>query len=138
MWRGLSLLAATEVGSAMKRSVVGAVIYLVALLCLAVAFGFLVAAGHDVLAEAYGDTRASLILAGLFAAVGAVIMLVSAWIRSRARHRRTLATTAMVVAPAMAPSVVRTVIRHPGVSAGVVAGIVALGAILGRQWGKES
>lgn len=138
MWRGLSLLAATEVGGAMKRSVVGAMIYLVALVCLAVAFGFLVAAGHDVLAEMYGDTRASLILAGLFAAVGVVIMLIAAGIRARARKRRTLATTAMVVAPAMAPSLVRSFVRHPGISAGVVAGIVALGAIMGRQWGKES
>lgn len=138
MWRGLSLLAATEVGSAMKRSVMGILIHLVALLCLACAFGFLVAAGHDVLAESYGATRASLILAGAFAALGAVIMLVAAWVRSRARNRRTLATTAMVVAPVMAPSAIRAVVRHPGISAGVVAGIVALGAVLGRQWGKTN
>lgn len=138
MWRGLTLLAATELGSAMKRSVVTAVIYAVAGLSLLCALGFLVAAGHNVLAEWYGGTTASLILAGVFCLLAIVIMLFAGLIRRQARRRRSLASTALVIAPVMAPPAVRAFVAHPAIGAGVVAAIVALGAIVGRQWGKTS
>jgi cytochrome bd-type quinol oxidase subunit 2 len=138
MWRGLTLLAATELGSAMKRSVMSVVIYALAALSFLCALGFLVAAGHGSLAERYGDTMASLILAGIFFLVAIVIALFAGLARRQARRRRSLTSTALVVAPVMAPPALRAFVAHPAIGAGVVAGIVALGAMVGRQWGKTS
>ncbi|MBY0396847.1 MAG: hypothetical protein K2X91_10320 [Thermoleophilia bacterium] len=115
-----------------------AVIYGLAALSLLCAVGFLVAAGHGGLAERYGDTSASLILAGVFFLVAMVIALFAGLIRRRARRRHSLASTALVVAPIMAPPAVRAFVAHPAIGAGMVAGIVALGALVGRQWGKTS
>ncbi|WP_296575310.1 hypothetical protein [Phreatobacter sp.] len=135
MWRGLTLLAATELGSAMKRSVATVITSVLAAASLICALGFLVAAGHGVLADSWGATAASLIIAAIFFLLAMVIMLWAGLVR-RQRRRHSLATTAMMVAPAMAPPAVRAVASHPVIAAGVIAGIAALGAVLGRQRGK--
>jgi len=135
MWRGLTLLAATEFGSAMKRSVTTVVIYVLAAASLICALGFLVAAGHGVIADRWGGTAASLIIAAIFFLLAMVIMLWAGLVRRQGRRHR-LATTAMMVAPVMAPPAIRALAAHPVIGAGVIAGIAAIGAVLGRQRGK--
>jgi hypothetical protein len=138
MWRALSLLAATEVGGAVRRNVVIFMIYGLALIVFAAACGFLIAVAHALLAAAYGPIGASLIIAGVLLAVALGLMFVGFYMRHRVRRRGTMATAALVAAPLVAPAAIRTLAANATLGAGVVAGVVAIGALVGRQMGRNT
>ena len=137
MWRGLTLLAAGEFGAALKRHTVIAVIYGIALFMMLLACGFVLAALHSLLADRYGSVAASLIVAGALFTIALVILLVGLQMRRQARQRTALAATALMMAPALAPTAARALGSRATLGIGIVAGVMALGAVLGRQIGKD-
>lgn len=137
MWRGLSLLAASEVGGAVRRNVAIYTVYGIALVALIAAGGFVAAAAHVLLAERYGTAIASLILAGVLLVAALALMLTGLYLRHRSRRKTALATTALMVAPAVAPTAIRALASSSALGVGVVAGAVALGALAGRKLVKN-
>jgi hypothetical protein len=139
MWRGLSLLAARQVG-AMARNRAALVAAWTAVALVGAAGGaFLVAAAHAAIAEAHGTIIAHLAVAGGLFALAAVMALATVLWRRRMRRRRdTLAATALMVAPAVAPTALRAIAANPAVSATVVAGAAALGAAVAHQMNKDT
>jgi hypothetical protein len=137
MWRALSLLGAAELGGAVRRNVTVYMIYGLALLVFAAGCGFLIAAVHVLLAQAYGAIGASLIIAGALMGVALVLFLVGLYLRHRVRRRSAVATAALVAAPMVVPAARRVLTSNPTIGAGLVAGAVALGAIFGRQLGRS-
>jgi hypothetical protein len=137
MWRALSLLAATELGGAVRRNVVIFMIYGLALIVFAAACGFLISVAHALLAVAYGPIGASLIIAAVLLIVALGLMFVGFYMRHRVRRRSAVATAALVAAPVVAPAAIRALASNATVGAGLVAGAVALGAIVGRQMGRS-
>jgi FtsH-binding integral membrane protein len=138
MWRGLSLLAARQVG-AMARNRAALVAAWTSVGLVGAAGGaFLVAAAHAAIAEAHGTIIAHLAVAGGLFALAAVMALATVLWRRRMRRRDALAATALMVAPAVAPTALRAIAANPAVSATVVAGAAALGAAVAHQMNKDT
>lgn len=133
MWRGLALLAAGELGVAVKRGAAIAVVNAVAVLCLLAALGFALAAVHGVLGEWYGANAASLILAGAFFLLALLVWSAAALMRRRARDRRAVATALALTAPVAAPAAIRALTSRTGLGAGLALGLAALFAVLSQK-----
>lgn len=133
MFKGLALLAAGEVGGAVKRKLTAYVLFAIAGLIALAGLGYLLGALHIWLSVNYSPIQASLFIAGglfvvalAFAIAGAIVA------RRKASNAQALQTAAAVAA---APLALRAASKiNP--TALVALGVVAVGAILGRKLGK--
>lgn len=117
---------------------VAAWLAMVAVAALA-AFIFLCVAAYDWLALQFGSVFAGLIMAGVFVVIALIGLIVSAWLRRRARERAILERTARAHAPswlldprllAMAVQIGREIGWQRIVP-------VALLGFMAAQWGRE-
>jgi hypothetical protein len=134
MLGGLGAFIASEVGGAVRRNVIIYGLYGLAALLLVCAAGYVLGALHTVLTIHYGSAQASLIIAGGLLVGSLLILGVAAYLRSRPRPARPLATTALVAAPIAAKLMGSRMTWRMGLAGA----LVVLGAVLGRQIFKES
>ena len=133
MLKGLSFLAATELGKAVSRNMRAAIYFGVGGLVAVIGLVFLVLAGHSWLALHLTEIEASLVVAATLLSIAGILMLFGASIRKRRTGSTSLASTAV----AMAPFAAGLVGRRSGVSTLILAGVVLLGALAGRQAGQR-
>jgi hypothetical protein len=130
MLGGLGAFIASEVSVAVRRNITVYGLYGLAALLVLCACGYALHALHTVLALSYGTVAASLWIAGGLLLAGLISFGIGAYVRSRKRPARPLATTALVAAPVAA----QLLGSKLGWRAALVGGVVVLGAILGRQF----
>lgn len=131
MWKGLALLAANEMGGAVRRRAMAIGFYVFASIIALIAGVFGLNALHTWLSYQYTDILASLMIAGGLL----VLALILAVIGLYQKHRST--ATDGTSAALMAAPIAATLIGRK-LSAGSVAVIATLvaGAVLGRRIGK--
>jgi hypothetical protein len=133
MWKGLSLLAANEVGGAIRRNVLATGIYGMAGIVglIGVVFGLVAFQGW--LSLRMSAIEADLLIAGLLLGVALLIAIVGAYTKHRRRTSTALTASALLAAPIAAGVIGKRL------NLGTIAliGVVALGAMLGRQLGRD-
>lgn len=130
MFGGLGAFIASEISGAVRRNLIVYGLYALAVLLVLCSCGYALHALHTVLALSYGAVAASLWIAGGLLLSAFISFGVGAYVRSRKRPARPLATTALVAAPVAA----QLLGSKLGWRAALVGGVVVLGAILGRQF----
>ncbi len=133
MLKGLSFLAATEIGRAVSRNMRAAIYFAIGGLLAVLGLAFLLQASHSWLAQHLTQIEASLVVAATLLSIAGILMLVGASVRKRRSGATSLTSTAV----AMAPFAAGLVGRRSGVSALILAGVVLLGALAGRQAGQR-
>lgn len=134
MFRGLSLLAATELGGTVSRNIRAMPYFAFGALIFLFGFGFLLDLAHTWLSLRAGPLAASGILAGVLLAVAGGLLLVGQAVKQR-RQSATgpFATSALLAAPFAA----RIIGGRLSLGTLAVAGVVAAGAVLGRYIGRS-
>ncbi|MCX7324556.1 MAG: hypothetical protein NTZ14_09020 [Hyphomicrobiales bacterium] len=134
MFKGLSLLAASEFGGSVARNLRAMPYFALAALIFLFGFGFLLDVVHTGLSLKLGSMAASGILAaGLLTAAG-VALLVGHAIRHRGSAAPGALTTSALLAAPFAARFLGSRLRLGTVA---LAGVVALGAVLGRSLGRS-
>ncbi len=134
MFKGLSLLAASELGGRVSRNVRAMPYFAFAGLIFLFAFGFLLDVGHTWLALRLGSMAASGILAAVLLTMAVVALLVGYSVkRKRPSASSPLTTSALIAAPFAA----RLLGGKLKLGTVAVAGVVAAGAVLGRYIGRS-
>ncbi len=137
MWKGLSLLATTEISSVIKRNVAAFAYYGVAVVAALFALVYLVEAAHFWLTLRMSPLAASLVIAAVFLAIAVLLMLIGMMVRNakpKPSARSSLTASALVAAPVAA----RLFGKRLQLGTVAVAGVVAVGAALGRYLGTRS
>jgi uncharacterized membrane protein YcfT len=135
MFKGLSLLAASEIKGVITRNVRAAVYFAVGAVVLLFALSFLLDLAHGWLAYRMGPGVASGVIAAVLLTVAGALFLIGNMIKDRpAPERSTLKTSAIVAAP-FAARMLSGKLRLGTVA---IAGVVAVGALLGRYLGRSS
>jgi nitrate reductase gamma subunit len=123
MFKGLSLLAATEVGASVSRNLRALPYFLVGGLILLIGFGFLLALAHGWLAQELGSMAASGVIAATLISCAGLLLIIGSSIKARrVATSSPLTTTALIAAP---------------MAASFMAGVIAAGALLGRYLGRS-
>jgi hypothetical protein len=134
MFKGLSLLAASEIKGVIARNVRAAVYFALGAVVLLFALSFLLDLAHGWLAFRTGPLAASGVIAALLLTAAGAFFLIGNLIKDRpAPSRSSLKASAVVAAP-FAARMLGGKIR-PGTVA--IAGVVAIGALLGRYLGRS-
>ena len=134
MFKGLSLLAASELGGTVKRNLRAVPYFAFAALIFLFAFGFLLDVGHTWLSLRLGSMAASAILAAVLLTLAAIALLAGYAIkRKRPSASSPLTTSALIAAPFAA----RFLGGRLRLGTVAVAGVVAAGAVLGRYIGRS-
>lgn len=128
MFKGLSLLAATELGGAVSRNVRAIPYFAFAALIFLFGFGFLLDLAHAWLSLRMSTMAASGVLAAMLLTVAGSLLLIGHTIQERRQATSPLTTTALIAAP-FAAKVLGSRLSFGTVA---VAGVVAAGALLGR------
>lgn len=133
MWKGLSLLVANEFGLAFRRNAMAMALYAVAGLVFLMGVMFVLLALRDWLGLHMSAIEAGLVVAAGLLCLAAVVALAGVYVKRRRRSSAALASTAILAVPVAA----RMIGRRVTVGTVAVMGVVALGALLGRQLGKN-
>jgi len=133
MMKGLALLAASEVGGALRRRAIATAFFAAAALFVLLAFVFALAALHDWLVLTYPPMIARLMIAGGLAAVALVLGVVGAVKKRGASSRSSQAASAALMA---APVAVGALAR---LNAGTLlaAGVITAGVLFGRRMARS-
>jgi hypothetical protein len=134
MWKGLSLLAATDIVGTVKRNLNALVYFAIAAVLVLIGIIYALQALHYWLAFRIGVVGSSLVLAAVLLMVGGILMLVGQSVRERRQPPTSKLTAGAMMA---APFAARMVGRRVSVATIAVAGVVAIGALIGRQLGRE-
>jgi hypothetical protein len=129
MLGGLVAFLASEINGVVKRNLIVYGLYGLSALLLVCATGYALNALHTVLALRFGTVEASLFVAGGLVIAALLVFALAAFIKSRRRPPRPLATTALAAAPIAA----KLMGSRMSWRTALVGGIVVLGAVLGRQ-----
>lgn len=124
----LTLLAASEAGSAVKRNVRAAGYYAVAACAGVIGLVFLLIAARDALLPEFGLVVANLIVGGTMVVVGLLFAVIAHYARKRRGGSSALASTALVAAPLAARALGKGV---NGTALGVI-GMLLAGAAAGH------
>jgi hypothetical protein len=133
MLKGLSLLAASEAGAAVRRNLRWAALILAASLVAIGAIVFGLIALHSWLLMSLSPVEASLVIAAGLGIVALVLLIAAVWVRRSRRSASPLAATALV----MAPTAMRLAARRLEPAAIGVAAVIAIGAIIGRSLARK-
>jgi hypothetical protein len=134
MLKGLSLLAASEMGGALSRNFRAIPFLLGGAVLLLFGFGFLLDLAHGWLALRMGGVAASGIVAAVLLTLAGILLIAGQSIRNRrSRSPSALTTSALVAAPFAA----RILGGKLTLGAVLVAGVVTAGAMMGRYLGRE-
>ncbi len=136
MFKGLSLIAATEIRGIVSRYlrsvpyfVIGAIIGLFGL-------GYLLAAGHDWLLTHMSPMSANLLIGGVLLLLCIVLIVIGNSIK--APPPRSTSTTLRSSALMAAPFAVKVIGNRVTLGTVAVAAVVGIGALLGRYVGRQS
>lgn len=133
MFKGLSLLAATELGGVISRNLRAVPYFVFGALIFLFGFGFLLDLAHTWLTLRLSPMAASGVLAAVLLTVAAISLIIGYSIKARRpATTSSLTTTALIAAPFAA----RFMGTRLKVGTMAVAGVVAAGAILGRYIGR--
>jgi hypothetical protein len=133
MFKGLSLLAATELGNVVSRNLRAMPFFILGGLILVVGFGFLLALAHTWLALELGSMAASGVIAVTLMACAALLLMIGSSIKAKQpKATSALTTTALLAAP-LAATFMGTKLKVGTVA---VAGVIAAGALVGRFLGR--
>lgn len=132
MFKGLSLLAATELGGLLSRNLRALPYYAFAALIFLFGFGFLLDLIHTWLSIRMSAMAASGVLAAVLLTVAGSLLLVGNAIKERRAAASPLMASALIAAP-VAARFLGSKVRLGTVA---VAGVVAAGALLGRFMAK--
>lgn len=133
MFKGLALLAAGEVGGAMKRRLTAYSFYALAGLIAVAGCGYLLSALHIWLSVNYSPMHASLfIAAGLFA-VAVIVAIIGA---VQGKSPKTTTSSLQTAAAVVAAPVAMKAMTKASPTTFIALGVIAAGALLGRRLGK--
>jgi hypothetical protein len=132
MLSGLSFLAATEAGEALRRHMRAAIIAAMGAVAGLGGIVFCLIALHAWLLQRMSPVEASLVIAAGLIVLSLIFVAVAAFIRRSRRQPSALAATALVATPVA----LRLLGGRLDFKALGIAGVLALGAIAGRQLGK--
>ena len=133
MFKGLSLLAASELGGTVSRNLRAMPYFAIGALIFLVGFGFLLAFGHMWLSVRMGAMAASGVLAAILMSAAGVALLIGHTIKDTKPVGPSPLTASALIA---APVAVRFLGGRLRLGSVALAGVVAAGAILGRSLGK--
>jgi hypothetical protein len=133
MWNGLSLLAATEFGSMLKRNLRAITYYVASALIAGIALVFLLQATHSWLVLHMSTIWASLLIAAVMLLFAGLLLLIGHDAGKRKSAPSPLASTALVAVPFAA----RMIGKRISLGTVAVAGVVAIGVVLGRLIAKD-
>jgi hypothetical protein len=133
MFKGFSLLAATELGGTVSRNVRAMPYFAFGALIFLVGFGFLIALAHDWLSLRMGSMVASGILAAVLLTVAGAALLTGHTIKEQHPVGPSPLTASALIAAPIAARFLGGRLRLGTVA---LAGVVAIGAILGRSLGR--
>lgn len=133
MLNALTLLAATEMGGAVKRNVRAVCYYAVAAGAGVVGLFFLLLAGRDALLPQLGPVMANVAVGGGMLALALLIYLIGYVIRNRRSRTSPLASSAIVAAPFAAKMVGKRI----NLATLSVAGVMLAGAAIGHYLGRK-
>lgn len=133
MWKGLSLLAASEVRDSYQRYMAAAVWTLVAALAGLAALAFALVAAHGWLSLEMSSISASLVIAAALGVVALIFLGVAAAARKRPVRPSPVASSALIAAP----YALSMATRRLNFSTLAILGVVAAGAFFGRQLGRD-
>lgn len=128
MLKGLSLLAASELGVMISRNIKALVFYTGAAVAGIMSLIFVLMAAYSWLLMHMSSIMANLVIAGGLLVLAGSLVLIGNYIKHRARPASAMATTALVALPLAAG----VLARKPALSTFILAGVVAMGAIAGR------
>jgi len=134
MWKGLSLLAANEVGAAVKRNVTALLYYAVAALIALVGIVFVLMGLHGWLSQQMSSVAASFVLAAALLVLAVIVASVGAYVKKRREQRAIMAKAAALMA---APLAAKVSTNKTGLTTLVIGGVVLAGVLLGRQLGRD-
>lgn len=133
MLKGLSFLAASELGTVISRNIKALVFYTGAVIAGIMSLTFALLAAYSWLIIYMSAIMANLVIAaGLLMLAGALV-LTGVYIKHRARPPTAVASAALIALPLAAG----VLARKPALSTFLLAGVVALGAIAGRYAGRN-
>ncbi len=134
MFKGLSILAATEAAGNVRRLAralpwfaAGAVIGLLGISAL-------MQAAHGWLSQQMSPIEAHMVIAAVLLISGAIVAAAGAYVRTHRTRPDAMTTTALLAVPAAA----RFVSRRLPLGPVAIAGVVAAGALLGRFLGNRN
>lgn len=133
MWKGLSFLAATELGALLKRNLRAFGYYAVGALVAVIGILFALQAAHSWLTLRMDTISASLVIAATMLFAAGVLTIIGHFAATRRRQSTALASSALVAVPLAA----RMVGRKVSYGTIAVAGMVAAGVILGRLMARD-
>jgi hypothetical protein len=133
MFKGLSILAATEVGGVIHRNLRAASWFVAAGLVLIFGAGYLIDVAHTLLSQRFSPLAASGIVAASLMFVAAMLIVIGLVVKSRRKPVSTALTTTALVAAPVAARLFKGQLKLGTV---LVAGVIGAGALLGRQMGR--
>lgn len=134
MFKGLSLLAASELGGTVSRNLRAVPYFAFAALISVFAIGFLLDVGHTWLSLRMGSMAASGILAAVLLTLAVIALLVGYATKRKPPSATSPLTTSALIA---APFAARLLGGKLKLGTVAVAGVVAAGAVLGRYIGRS-
>ena len=133
VWKGLSLLAVSELGGTVRRNVTVLTLYGVGLIIGLMGVVFALLASQVWLERHMSTMSAQLLIAAALFVLAAIVVLVGIYISRRRRTPSPIASTALIAAPFAA----RIVGRKINLGTLTMLGVIAAGAVIGRQLGRD-
>jgi hypothetical protein len=133
MWKGLSFLAATELGALLKRNLRAFGYYSAGALVAVIGVIFSLQAAHSWLTLRMDTISASLLIAAVMLFAAGILVIVGQFAAKRTNKSTALASSALIAAPFAA----RLVGRKVSYGTIVVAGVVTMGVVLGRLMARD-
>jgi uncharacterized membrane protein YcfT len=134
MFKGLSLLAASEIKGVITRNVKAAIYFAVGAVTLLFALSFLLDLAHGWLAFRMGPRAASGVIAAVLLTIGGAFFVIGNMVKDRPGPERSTIRTSAIVAAPFAARLLGGKLRLGTVA---IAGVVAAGALLGRYMGRS-
>lgn len=134
MFKGLSLLAASQIGSTVKRNLRAMPYFAAGALIFLVGLGFLLDLAHTWLSLRLGPLAASGILAAVLLTLAGTALVVGCIIRDKSASAPSPLTASALIA---APIAAKFMGGHLRLGTVALASVVAAGAIVGRSLGRS-